>query len=81
MPRKIQVGCVFPKVIRSEFRMGQYGDDEHRENVPHFIFLEKCAKYFFFEFYLETDTKSSNITGIIIKLLAFVPSMQSTCIQ
>ena len=33
-----KVGCVVPMVIRSEFRMGLYRDDDHREHAPHFIF-------------------------------------------
>ena len=37
MTPEIQVGCVFSKVIWSEFRMGKYRDDEHRENAPDFI--------------------------------------------
>ena len=32
-----KVGCVFSMVILSEFRMGQYRDDDYREDVPHFI--------------------------------------------
>ena len=31
-----QVGCVFPMVILSEFRMDQYRDDDHREDALHF---------------------------------------------
>ena len=34
-----KVGCIFPMVISSEFRMEQYeDDDDDRENAPHFIF-------------------------------------------
>ena len=41
LPRfyKIQackVGCIFVIVISSELRMGQYGDDDYREDAPHF---------------------------------------------
>ena len=32
-----KVGCIFPMVISSEFRMGQYRDDDHREDAPHFM--------------------------------------------
>ena len=28
-------GCVFVRVISSEFRMEQYRDDDHREDAPH----------------------------------------------
>ena len=35
--KKSKVGCIFPLVISSEFRMGQYRDDNHREDAPHFI--------------------------------------------
>ena len=31
-----KVGCIFPMVISSEFRMGQYRDDDHREDASHF---------------------------------------------
>ena len=31
-----KVGCVFPMVISSEFRMRQHRDDDHREDAPHF---------------------------------------------
>ena len=26
--------CIFPIVISSEFRIGQYRDDDHREDAP-----------------------------------------------
>ena len=32
-----KVERVFLTVIWSEFRMGQYRDDDHREDAPHFI--------------------------------------------
>ena len=31
-----KVECVFPMVIWSEFRLGQYRVDDHREDAPHF---------------------------------------------
>ena len=31
-----KVRCAFPMVISSEFRMGQYIDDDHREDASHF---------------------------------------------
>ena len=34
-----KVGCVFPMVIRSEFRMGQYRDNDHHEDALHFTFI------------------------------------------
>ena len=34
---KSKVGCVFPMVISFEFRMGQYWDDDHREDAPQFM--------------------------------------------
>ena len=33
----IKVERVLRVVISSQFRMGQYGDDYHREDAPHFI--------------------------------------------
>lgn len=30
------MGCVFSLVIWSESQMGQYRDDNHREDAPHF---------------------------------------------
>ena len=30
------VGCAFQMVILSELRLGQYWDDDHREDAPHF---------------------------------------------
>ena len=32
-----KVECAFPMVILSEFRMGQYRDDDYRDEAPHFI--------------------------------------------
>ena len=32
-----KVGCIFPMVISSEFRMRQHRDDDHRDDAPHFI--------------------------------------------
>ena len=37
------MGCVLPIVIWSEFRKGQYRDDDHRENTSHFIFELRLA--------------------------------------
>ena len=34
-----KVGCVYPMVIRSEFRMQQYGVDDHREDASHFTII------------------------------------------
>ena len=31
-----KVGCIFPMVTLSEFRMGQFRDDDLREDAPHF---------------------------------------------
>ena len=31
-----KVGCVFSMVIRSDFCMGQYRDDDHQEDAPNF---------------------------------------------
>ena len=33
---KSKVECIFPIVISSEFRIGQYRDDDHREDAPLF---------------------------------------------
>ena len=35
----VKVGC-FPMVIWPEFHTGQYRDGDHREDAPHFNFLE-----------------------------------------
>ena len=32
-----KVGCILSMVICSEFRLGKYRDDDHREEAPHFI--------------------------------------------
>ena len=32
-----KVGYIFPMVVSSEFRRGQYRDDDHQEDAPHFI--------------------------------------------
>ena len=34
-----KVGCVFPMVILSEFRMGQYRDEDHPEDALHFTWF------------------------------------------
>ena len=34
-----KVGCVFTMVILSEFRMGQYRDDDYRKDALHFTIL------------------------------------------
>ena len=31
-----KVGCIFPMVISSDFRMGEHRDDDHQEDAPHF---------------------------------------------
>ena len=40
-----KVGRVFPMVIWSEFRLGEYRNDDHRENAPHFT----CVDHHFFK--------------------------------
>ena len=32
-----KVGCIFPMVISSDFPMAQHRDDDHQEDVAHFI--------------------------------------------
>ena len=45
-----KVGRVFRMVMSSEFRMGQYIDDDHREDVPHFIYnLTVCRTFCYAE--------------------------------
>ena len=34
-----KVGRVFPMVIWSEFRLGKYRDDDHREDAAHFSMI------------------------------------------
>ena len=43
----IQWGCVFPLVIWSEFRIGHYSEDNHREDAPHFNCLDVDFTVFF----------------------------------
>lgn len=31
-----KLGCVFPMVISSDFRMGEHRDDDHEEDAPYF---------------------------------------------
>jgi len=33
-PCKVGAPCVFPMVIWPKFRMGEYGDDDHRVDTP-----------------------------------------------
>ena len=40
---RIKVGCVLPTVIRYQFRMRQYREDDHRENAPHFIIIVRIS--------------------------------------
>ena len=48
-----EVGCIFPMVISSEFRMGQYRDDDHSEDAPHFILnsVQFCSKFHFYRIF------------------------------
>ena len=36
-PPKCKVGCVFPIVICSEFRVEQHSDDDHQEDAAQFM--------------------------------------------
>ena len=31
-----KLGCAFPMVISSDFRVGQHRDDDHEEDAPYF---------------------------------------------
>ena len=33
-----KVGCAFPMVISSDFRMRKHTNDDHKEDAPYFIF-------------------------------------------
>ena len=47
---RYKVGCVFTMVISSEFRVGQYRDDDHRVDASHFMFRQNqfcCSKVYF----------------------------------
>ena len=35
-----KLGCVFPMVISSDFRMGEHRDDDHEEDAPYFSSIE-----------------------------------------
>ena len=37
------MGSVFPMVIWSKFRMGQYRHDDHRDHAAQFFYVEKCV--------------------------------------
>ena len=42
-PTAIKVGCIFPMVILSEFRIGQYRDEYHRKDAPPlYLRIKKC---------------------------------------
>ena len=35
--KSVKVECVLSVVMWSELRLGQYRDDDHRQDAPHFI--------------------------------------------
>ena len=41
----IKVGCAFPMVISSDFRMGKHRDDDHEEDAPYFTFYMTIFEY------------------------------------
>ena len=57
-----KVGCIFPMVISSEFRMGQYRDVDHQENAPQFIkyYLTNTNTLSKTSFWLESTTPMTN---------------------
>ena len=60
-----QVGCLFPIVIWSKLRMGQYRND-HREDAPHFNIL--VSNDFFQMLYVLKITRTKMIIEIIIMI-------------
>ena len=52
----ITVGCIFPMVISSEFRIGQHRDDDHREGTLHFIFFCDALDFNFAVLNFETPS-------------------------
>ena len=48
-----KVGCVFQMVIRSEFRKGQYKDDDHRDDSGRHTPLYKKSMYLICEFQIK----------------------------
>ena len=63
-----KVGYVFLMVIWSEFHMGQYRDDKHREDAPHLI----LSKIFLdgSEITITIDQKVRLMVEVIFKVLA-----------
>ena len=65
-----EVGCIFPMVISSEFRMGQYRDDDHCEDAPHFILnsVQFCSKFHFLSHIQYPRKKISILKFSIIRI-------------
>ena len=58
LPPDDTVECVLPMVNWPEFRMGQYRDDDHRENAPRFILPLKIR--------LSNDYGEKNFISIVV---------------
>ena len=40
-----KVGCAFPMVIASDFRMGKHRDDDYEEDTPYFRLFQPSIMY------------------------------------
>ena len=61
---KCKVGCVFLMVIWSEFRLGKYRDDDHREDASHFIIIHRVQ---FYRGYLRLILKIYFKVGLVLQ--------------
>ena len=59
-----KMGCVFPMVILSEFRIGQYGDDDHWDDAPHFNF-QKYPKFYQVIFFNSEKSKFWTLQSLV----------------
>jgi len=42
-----KLGCVFPMVISSDFRMGKHRDDDHEEDAPYFRIIDRMTTFLY----------------------------------
>ena len=84
-----KVGCVFPMVIWSEFRLGKYSDNDHREDAPHFTNLVFRRNLFFCILYIkairfcracrsEIETSSFGLNSVIECKKKYIPNCLET---
>ena len=74
-----KVECVFPMIIWPEFRMGQYRDDDHREQATHFNYDMIRLPWYNLKSLQSIWTTNLFLLFMLLNIVRGQPSLLSGC--